>query len=164
MPTPPTYSVGQVVGASDANTWFTPRSLVAASSFASVSTTLVSGPSVAVDASAYYKFECYLIYDGITGVDIKFQFTGPASSVLNMQYRYQATGTGTFTDSALTGLSTLGTAQAGGSGVNRMIAMLGSFTTGVTSGTLLLQFAENASSATPTHIQAGTVLSLTRQG
>jgi hypothetical protein len=113
-------------------------------------------------ANATYFFVCMLDYEGGTAgsSDIKWVWSVPTSSAL--RYHLIATAAAavlaTTTGTTQPGAATV-TAGTNGAGVLRGATMLGSLITS-TAGLLQLQWAQNASNATPTIVHGQSVLAL----
>lgn len=167
----PTWVTGQVLTASDVNLWFVPLVVTKASDTSRTSnTTLAADPELvlAIAANALYDFSCYINYEGAaTGAgDLKWNFTVPAGATL----RYQSVSVNTVgTLSPLligptwTGSST-NSAGTNGAGNAMSLVMTGQLDTAGTSGSITLQWAQNASSATSTIVHTQSQLRLQRTG
>lgn len=116
----------------------------------------------ALVANATYIFVCYLNYEGGTrgSSDIKWVWAVPTGATM----RYQATSAGTsgvVQTPSLTG-STTWPAGSSGAGALNGILMTGSIICGPTAGNAQLQWAQNASNATPTIVHAQSFLAMWR--
>lgn len=112
-----------------------------------------------VAASAFYIFVCYLDYEGGTqgASDIKWQWSVPALSTMkygNLNNNNAGTLVGATSHAAAA------TVIAGTNGAGTLMSawMFGSLITGGTAGTMQLQWAQNASSATATIVHAQSFL------
>src|SRR6266568_1273001 len=149
----PTWSVGQVLAASDVNLWFVPIVIQkGANQSVTSSTTLVNDTALvlAVAANAIYALDGFFIYDGDAAGDIKWHFTAPASATLNWVSSGLASGAAGSTDNVSRTAQTLAdTAPSGaiGAGSSVVLPVLGILTTAGTAGNLQLQWSQNASSA-----------------
>jgi hypothetical protein len=77
----PVWVPGQVLAASDVNTWFVPLAAVkTVDQSVTSSTTLVNDNVLAVPvaASSTYEFRLFCWFQAAAGGDFKFQFAGPA--------------------------------------------------------------------------------------
>ena len=163
----PTWTAGQVLAAADVNSWFVGLYAVkTADQSITSSTTLTNDTALflSVAASATYLLHGFLLYEGGTSgsSDIKWTFTMPAGAAL--RYSYVATPP-TITTAAVvasTAASAATGASTGGPGVLESVMMLGTVVTGVTAGTLQLQWAQNTSSLTSTIMHAQSCLALWR--
>ena len=131
----PTYSVGQVLGAADVNTWFVPLAAVAGTDQSNSTTVMVNDNtlSVAVAASANYAVELFIRCNGPNTTAFVAQLTGPSGATLSM----------TYVNAAATNDINLGTgfgATCVGAGTDIAFALIGSLVTSSTAGTLQLQF------------------------
>lgn len=121
--------------------------------------------TLAVAANAFYEFVCSVWYKGAaTGTgDLKFQWSGPASSVLRYDPTWLSTG---FT--AQLGIQRVyaDILAAGTNGVSSVesVKMQGFLTTAGTTGSLLFNWAQNTSNATATTVGTGSVMTLRRVG
>lgn len=167
---PPTWVVGQVLTAADVNSWFVPLTVTkTADQSVTSSTALVNDTALSVTVAAnatYQLMDCVLFYNGAAQgtADLKFQFTGPAGSTLNMTALAFPTsgGFGGTVFSGITGLSATRTAGTNGSSNTLPALLYGTLVTTATAGTFQLQWAQNTSNATATIIKAGSVLTLYR--
>lgn len=115
---------------------------------------------VPVLASAVYRFDCMLTYQGGTqgSSDLKFAFVGPSGTT--MAYSVQGiTTAGVATAGYVRALAGMAVGSNGG-GNSFAVTMTGSVSVGSTAGTLQLQWAQNTSNATGTIVQAGSILTL----
>ena len=161
----PVWTPGEVLVAADVNTWFVP-SVAAKTSDQSVtsSTTLVSDSALflPVATSALYIFNCLILNTGLTGGQIKMQFTGPAGATMNSGIIGFASAGGntfgaTFRGFASTVIFDTPTSET-------PILWQGSIQTSSTAGTVQFQWAQGTSNATATVVKAGSYLSMVRSG
>jgi|SRR5215472_253264 len=163
---PPTWVVGQVLTASDVNTWFVPLVAYKSADQSLTSNTTLQNDnalSVTVAANATYWFELYLNFEGGTtgSSDIKVGWTFPSG--LTMRYQDIYADTGAVARLAVTDIQTSVIAVgSNGAGNLRAYSARGTVLTSGTSGTLQLQWAQNTSSGTATIVHAGSVLMLQR--
>lgn len=127
------------------------------------STTLVNDADlvVPVAANATYLFFSYLDYEGAAAGDLKISWVVPASATLRWAQIGQTTASAATT--GLTGTET--TAYSFGSDAAatlNALLMHGSLLTAGTSGSLQLQWAQNASSGTATKVHAQSFVALWR--
>lgn len=128
------------------------------------STTLVNDNALALPllANATYRVILTLKFDGGTAgsSDIKIQFTGPSGFAVLGTLTGNRGGVGI--NAVWTGNP--GALNTGGAGVTQGALWVGTVTTGVTAGTLQLQFAQNTSSGTATFLRAGSDLTMWQTG
>lgn len=164
----PTWSVGEVLAASDVNNWFVP---VAASKAGDTSrastTTLTADPDLQfpVAANAKYYFSATFFYAGGTqgSSDFKIGWTFPSGLTMTIRKTGLDT-TGAITVGVLsvqTDQPTFGTAIAAGT---RTADMSGTVYAGSTAGSLALTWCQGTSNATPTVLKTGSAMILTRIG
>lgn len=115
--------------------------------------------SVAVVASAIYKFETHIRYSTNTTANLKLVFTFPAG--LTMKYDLIGKGNGT---TVLDIFPSDQTTLQGVSGNGTVCRMAGTITVAGTAGTLQLQWAQNVANVSNTVVQAGSHLILTQIG
>lgn len=156
----PTWTVGQVLSASDVNTYFVPLSArKSADESVTSSATLQNDNDLALSLSSTtggWWLEGILLLDaGQTG-DFKADWTGPAGGVINLAWHGDSTGnTGASNDtqvayqSAFSDLVTFGGFAVGG-GTVRPVIFEGTVRTTGTSDTLQLRWAQNTSNSTAT--------------
>lgn len=169
---PPTWSVGQVLTASDVNTWFVSRAAYTASAEHSANTVLANSASLVlpVDANALYAWVLYLNYDGggtRTGATggLNFNFTVPSGTTAAYQYIGEnAAGN----DETRLGWVLPGSTQIGGTegaGNLRSLTLVGSVDTAATAGNFQLEFSRNSNtSGVDTIVHAGSYMTLERIG
>jgi hypothetical protein len=133
----PTYSVGQVLGASDCNNWFVPLAAVALTDQSTSSLTFINDNtlSVPVAASANYAVELFIRCNGPNTAGIAFDFTGPSGATLSCTY-VNAAATADINLGQAFGIGTLVS-----TGTDEAFALIGSLVTLSTAGTLQVQFA-----------------------
>ena len=162
----PTWAVGQVLSASDVNTYFVPLVAIKPSDQSITSNVTPATDSalfVPMAATATYEIDCFIIYSGGTqgAADIKFLFTGPASSVNLYTAAYVNTAGNPVASIYLDG-SASNQAGTNGAGNKRVITIKGTAVTAGTSGNLNFQWSQGSSSGTATIVAARSFLSLTR--
>lgn len=170
--TAPTWSVGQVLTASDVNTWFVPQEVTkSGGQTVTSSTTLVNDTQLVlpVAANAQYALDLFLWYDGGTfgSSDMKCTFALPTGSTCIVQaLAYNAGGSSPGNDIERLSWQSpfsiiLGTE---GTGTARGATIRGSLTTSSTSGSCQFQWAQNTSNGTATTVHSGSYLKLDRVG
>jgi len=113
------------------------------------STTLVdSGITFSVNASTTYGAFILLFEDGDAAADLKVQFTYPAGT------------TGAWGSSTTQALTSDFSLPAGGVGTEKVHYMFAEIVTGVTAGSLTLQFAQNVAQANDMTLHAGSYIVL----
>jgi hypothetical protein len=162
----PVWVPGQVLVASDVNTWFIPLAVVKPGDESATSNTTLHNDAalvLPVAVSSAYEFSCYIFFQAFAGGDIKWTWTGPAGITLVYDSLHNEGGGTLLNASATTyGLASAGQAAGGGAGVNEAIVMRGTCVTGGTAGNLQLQWAQQTSSATATIVKANSHLVLRR--
>ena len=165
----PTWSVGQVLTASDVNTWFVDRAAYTTVAEHYTSSTALGNSAslfLAADANALYAWEMYLLYEGGTlgASDLRFNFAVPSGTTAAFQFLgYNAAGN----DETRLGFILPGTDNFGGTegaGNLRSLTLSGTVDTAATSGTFQARFAQQASSATSTIIHVGSYMTFERIG
>lgn len=121
-----------------------------------------SALTLPVLAAATYFFICYLNYEGANGAGfLKWTWSVPSGAAMRYHIVRQGTGGGadsglTLTDSTTTDADTLGAGNLQG------LTMLGTLVMSSTAGDIQLEWAQNASNATPTIVHAQSFLGLWR--
>lgn len=124
----------------------------------------LTGMSAAVAASSEYDFDGYVFYDGGQTGDIKLQWTGPAGATILGSATGPAASIASATAPSQDSTHVFDTFSVGkgfgcaATGVSNCIRMSITVVTGVTSGTLQLQAAQNVSDATATTVHVGSLL------
>jgi hypothetical protein len=149
----PTWSVGQVLTASDVNGWFVPLAAYKTSDTGRTTVTLTADPdlSIAVAANAFYKVDAQLYYKSTTGgTDFTWSFTIPAGSGAGLYHALYLGAGGTSAVVAQTNgwTDTGNAADATNAGTVYGLSIHGILATGGTAGSLTVTWA--ASSGTPT--------------
>lgn len=167
-----TFTVGEVLTASNVNTYFVQHQLAykTAGEVVNNSTSLQNDDhlAVAVSASTIYAVEGVFIYNAAnTTGDIKLNFTAPSGATLQAVYFGLTTATTGASDSMQFGATAGGDlvgVSAGFGSYNGTLAVLlmGTLIVSTTAGTLQLQWAQNSLSATNTTMLTGSRLLLTR--
>lgn len=166
----PVWSVGQVLSASDVNTWFVPQAVYKPGDEPITTTVLQNDNDLqaAVASDAEYLFEILLHVTGaaLTAGDIKIAMTWPSgASGMWMADGYLVNGTVTATIihvETTSGTShNLGVDASNGTPVR----ISGSVKTASTSGSLILQWAEVTGNASiPTEVKTGSKMTVQRVG
>jgi hypothetical protein len=161
----PVWVPGQVLTASDINTWMVPNAIIKPSSQnVTSSTVLVNDTALVlpVAASASFIFTCCLMYQGGTrnASDLKFNWVLPSGASLSYVLDGVGPGGGTFAGASFNGAA--GTLGTNGSGVLCGALFYGSLVISTTAGTAQFQWAQNTSSATATTVFNGSSLTLQR--
>jgi hypothetical protein len=166
----PTWVSGQVLTASDVNTWFVPLAAIKTSNESVTSSTTLQNDDdlfVSVTSNSTYIVHCLINCDGASTGDIKIQFTGPAGASFTGLCNGLAIGGATGSDDQVASID-LATAKsfglAGGAGVTRPVNIHGNLVIAGTSGTFRLQWAQDTSDATATRVLTGSHLILQRIG
>ena len=121
--------------------------------------------SVSVLASCTYEVKLFLVYDAATSGDLKFGFTGPAFATFDwVQGGLLNTADASFGSFAMDFKNATATAIVTGAGAGtKLIAMPeGLLVVSTTAGSFGLQWAQGTSSATATHVFAGSWMRLRR--
>jgi len=178
----PTWTVGQVLTASDVNSWFVPLvSYKAAATTRANNTTLSNDPDLqlSIPANTVYAITAYIDYStaSTSGIGLKFALSswagigghwgavykvfgdtatttgaGPASAV-DFAWGDQASNTGPW-----------GSAATPGDGLFHTVLIEGTLIVGGTAGTLAFQWAQNTGNATAASVNTGSRLSAQRIG
>ena len=154
----PTWTPGQVLTASDVNTWFVPLAAVKTSDTARASTTtLTADPDLtfSVAANSTYFVELVLIYTGASGTNFfQWDFNMPASATYVYSFVYQNSA-GTTNVQQQNGGTSAAWANTTGVGNFQSMEIKGTLTTVGTAGTFALTWAQHSSGATNTTLRAG---------
>ena len=163
---PPVWVPGQVLSASDVNNWLVPSAIIKLADQSKTSNTTLGTDNeltLAVAASATYRFEAYLNYEGGTGnaSDIKYQWTVPAGAALRFHDLHQGPGGTPDTIDTHTA-STIYSAATNGAGNLCGMSHLGTLLTAGSSGNVFLSWAQNTTNGTPTIVHAQSCIILQR--
>ena len=161
---PPTWVTGQVLTASDVNTWFVPIVATKTADTSRASTVTVTADpelTVTIPSAGTWYLLCYLNYEGAavgTG-DLKIQVT----SVGTLRYHaiYQGAGGAANVGSTFQGGGTPSGFATQGLGTLCGGTLHGTLVT-ATSGTTTLNWAQNTSNATATTLHANSSMMLWR--
>ena len=162
----PTWASGQVLTASDVNTWFVPKAVYKGSTTARTSTTtLADDPDLTftVAASATYLFQALLIYDGGSGGSVgnfKFAFTVPTSATLYYGFIWQDASSVTHNSVDITNATN--TLDTNGLGTWFHINIRGTLVVSSTAGSMTLQWAQGTSNGTRVDLSVGSHLTAQR--
>ena len=166
----PTWSVGQVLTASDVNTYFIPR-VARKTVDESVTSSIVLQNDdqlfLSADANAQYLVFGHIIYDGVTAADISVAWSGPASATFDWVSGGIQTGASTGVDTSSMSAQTLAANPAIGTigaAAELVIRVQGILVTAGTAGTLQFRWCQNTSNATATIVRAGSTLVMWRIG
>lgn len=163
MAGPPIWAVGQVLTASDVNTWLIPGMAVKTVDTARASTTSATADpelTLAVAANSTYQFTLLVHYNGGTNgaSDAQFGLSAPAGST-GFAYclRSQISGL-TFIATLINSFGTV--LNAGTNGTSNAVGFVahGSLKTSSTAGQLACIWSQNTSSGTATTVKAGSYL------
>lgn len=162
----PTWSVGQVLTASDVNGWFVPSVRIKASNTGRPTQTVVTADPdlvLPVLANASYELIATLVYDGGPqgGSDFQWQWTLPSGATLVSSPTYKDT-TGSPISGTLQPAGSSLTAGTFGAGNQRALTSQGIVTVGATAGNLTLLWAQGSSHSTPTILHTGSTAKLVR--
>ena len=161
----PTWAAGQVLTASDVNTWFVPLAKYKASDTPRNSVTaLAADPdlTVSVAASAVYDVDLVLVYTGASAAGFfQWDFDVPASATFQYLQIYQNSAGNAAVESQAAGTSS---AWANTTGVGNFMAMTikGTLIVSTTPGTFDLKWAQHASGGTNTTLRTGSKMTLQR--
>jgi len=165
----PVWAVGQVLSASDVNTWFVPLAAIKpADTGRSSNTTVTADPDLqlAVAANATYEVTAIIQYKGGTNgsSDAQFQLTVPTGTtgfvvVTGVQITSFPT---TRIVVAAFGVSV--NAGTSGTGNPQGLIIKATVVTAGTAGTLAVAWAQNTSSGTATTVTANSQLTARRTG
>ena len=164
----PVWSVGQVLSASDVNTWFVPLAAVKPTSQSvTSSTTLVNDSALvlAVAANATYEFTCQMFFIAANGPgDIKWTWSLPAGAALIYQNLHNEGGGTGVNNSGVANSDADTPFAAGGGSPTEAVRMTVNLNTSSTAGNAQLRWAQNSSSGTATQVRANSQLILRRIG
>ncbi len=163
----PVWSVGQVLTASDVNTWFIPIAVVKPTSESVTSSTTLQNDDhllAAVAANASYEFTCQLFYIAAAGGDIKWTWSVPAGAGITYQNLHNEGGGTGLGNSCLANSDADTPTAAGGGSPTECARMTGTLNTSSTTGNAQLRWAQNASNGTATQVRANSTLVLRRIG
>jgi hypothetical protein len=164
----PTWSVGQILTASDVNTWFVDIVRNKPTDEGPITTTTLQNDNdliLPLAAGAAYELDGYLAASGasISTADIKTGFTAPSGA----SFRFTTFGY-SLTSNAVVAISAARSSGAAPQGVDGSAAspviIKGWVTTTATSGNFTLQWAENTGNASGTSVLAGSWLKARRIG
>jgi len=162
----PTWSSGQVLTASDVNTWFVPLAVVKSADESVTSSTTVQNDDelvLSVAASCTYAFDLFIIYEGGTqgSSDLKMQYTLPAGATGHLDVVYLDSSGGQHSAGDNTASSTW-TAGTAGAGNNKLFFGRGIVVISSTAGSLQIQWAQGTSSGTATKVKTNSYMMLRR--
>lgn len=182
------WSVGDVLTASDMNSWTVPRFAYRTSNLARNSTTTPTADpqlQLAVDANAVYVLESQLFYGAGTSGDFTVQWTGTVALPSGAGGTWSGIGNGTTPISITSGLTTISNTNSstgyltrteqtdmtasrtfGGTGISDIysVHVRGLLRVSSTSGTIALNWCQGVSDATNTTLYADSWMMLRRVG
>lgn len=160
----PTWVPGQILASSDVNTYFVPLVVIKPGQTGRASTTtMTNDPDLVIGlaASASYAVNGVIFYDGAaSSADFKFTFTIPASSS-GQYFAAHQNLSGAFVGAFQSNWTDTVTANTTGVSTIMCVGIQGILQTG-SSGNLRLQWAQNTSSGTNTHVDIQSYLVATR--
>lgn len=154
----PVWSSGQVLTASDVNTWFVPISAIKTSTESVTSSVTLQNDDqlvVALAANSTYFVQMVIRYDGATAGDIQVQFTGPGGATIFGQWVGNPFSAAGLTDVRVVPLIAFSAAEAFGclgAGTDTSLSFQGNVATGGSAGNLQLQWAQGTSNGTATRV------------
>jgi hypothetical protein len=168
----PTWSVGQVLAASDVNNWFVPLTVIKPSTTSRASTTtLTADPALTLTLSAGASYEVHglIFYTGLNaGGYLGFNWTVPASGAFSYlaTVAMQGGGVDGGYNNNVAGVeygaaTTVGPCWTQGPGV-LLCAQISGLATGGTGGALTFNWAQFVSNGTATTINQNSYLIATR--
>ena len=160
------WNVGDVLTASDMNTWTVPLAGVkSAIQTIQSQTTLINDADMrfAVTANALYEFHAFVRYSSGTGQDWKSSFTVPAGASAHFA-RYANDSGGTFGGNGDFADTDTPVSQGAGVGNVRTINFFGWLSVGSTAGNLIYQWAQNTTGAFNTVLYQNSYLTGRRIG
>ena len=159
------WNVGDVLTASDMNTWTVPLAGVKSANQTTTNSTLINDADMrfAVTANALYEFHAFVRYSSGTGQDWKSSFTVPAGASAHFA-RYANDSGGTFGGNGDFADTDTPVSQGAGVGNVRTINFFGWLSVGGTAGNLIFQWAQNTSGAFNTSLYANSYLTGRRIG
>ena len=143
------WNVGDVLSASDMNTWTVPLvGIKSADQTITSTTTFVNDADMrlAVAAGAQYEFHAYIRFSSGTGQDWKSSFNVPAGAIARFQFLGRDISANFAGDAEYTAASTI-TSQGRGVGVLSNAQFLGTVVTAGTAGNFIFQWSQNTSGA-----------------
>jgi hypothetical protein len=164
----PTWTVGQVLAASDVNNWFVPQVAYKTSDTSRASTTTNSpDPDLIVNvaANANYFVEVFLFYEGSATASQGFKWAWVVPTGATMRYHIICADTSNnpfaSTGGTFLGTST-GVAGSTGSGNLRGLSMKGTLFVGSTSGTANITWSPNVNEAAVVTLHAQSCINFQR--
>lgn len=164
----PTWVAGQVLTAADVDAWFVPKAVIKPADTGRVSTTTMTNDPdllLALASSASYQITGVIFYDGPTAgaSDFKWTFTIPSGTSGQYSAAHQNLSGG-FAGAFQSNWTDTVAANTNGVGTIMSVAIQGIIQTGGTAGNLQLQWAQNTSNGTNTHVKAQSYLVAVRIG
>ena len=122
--------------------------------------------SLAVEANATYELRAWLGFNGGTTGDFRVGWSIPSGATLNWTPYQQPNTNSTTVGTIITDRSGTGVSQAGGgAGGSTIMTCLaeGTLRVGSTAGSIVLQWAQDTTNATPTILKADSFIELKRR-
>jgi hypothetical protein len=162
----PTWSVGQVLTASDVNTWLVPAEAVKQNDQSTTSASVANDNELllSVAANAEYRFECWLSWVGVVAAGIQWTWTVPSGAGLVYQPLHNEGGGTGLNNSATTYADTDTVTAVGTSPTVAAVLMKGTLQTGSSSGTIRLKWGQGTANGSATHVRSLSCLELQRSG
>jgi hypothetical protein len=159
--------VGQVLSASDVNSWFVELAVIKPSETARANTTtMTNDPDLVLPlaGSCWYEIRGVIFYDGPTAgsSDIKWTFSVPTGNS-GQYFAAHQNLSGVFAGAFQSNWTDTLTANTTGVG-NRMIIEIHGITSTASSGNFRFQWAQNTSNGTNTHVREQSFLIARRIG
>ena len=157
------WNVGDVLSASDMNTWTVPLVGLKSADQTTTNSTFINDTDMrlAVAAGATYEFHAYIRFSSGTGQDWKSSFNVPAGAIARFQFLGR-TLSGTFVgDDEYPAASTV-QSQGRGVGVLSNGQFMGVVVTAGSAGNFIYQWAQNTSGAFNTTLYANSYLTARR--
>jgi hypothetical protein len=165
----PTWSVGQVLSASDVDSWFVPVAVIKPSDTGRSNTTsMTNDPALQLTlaAGATYEIRGVIFYDGPSAAssDIQWTFTLPTGASGKYWNSREAVGGSTLAGAYAWFWSDTVTANTTGVSTTMTLPFEGILAMGATAGTMHFLWAQRVSNATNTHVQNNSFLLARRIG
>jgi hypothetical protein len=161
----PVWQTGQVLSASDCNTWLVPLAQQkTAATVRSAQTILVTDPDLQLPFVSTGNWAVFgsIVYDGPSAADFSFTFTVPAGAAFDYLAAYQNTASNFAQESHVAG--DVINADTDGTGSPSAILIAGMVLMGSTPGSLSLSWAQQHSNATAVTVYQCSYLTAWRLG
>ncbi len=161
----PTWVIGQVLPASDLNTWLKSRILQKASDTSRANNATPSADPdlvMALEANATFAVEMCLIYDANSTANFQLEVTGPAGATGLVGMLGTGNGGGFGNTNRVLGSAVI--FGGGGAGFPIPLIVQGVVAISSTAGSYSLLWAQGTSNATATILKAGSYMKVTRTG